>query len=87
MNRHERRRAVVLERRRTGYSHRILTAFANGSLRPKPGTVNFITIEHNSWCGIYKGRGCDCVPNIIAPEGDEVVVVDENGDGQKVQRQ
>jgi len=85
MNRHERRRAKALEQRRTGYMHRLLAAYANGSIPITPG-VSHIVVQHDSWCGIYQGRCCNCVPDISAPGPDAVIVIDEHGVGTKAQR-
>jgi hypothetical protein len=87
MNRHERRRAAAIERKQTGYGHRLLAAYANGSVSLKPGGLYHAVIEHNSWCAIYKGRGCDCVPNISVCGDDAVITVDESGNGTKARRQ
>ncbi len=38
---------------------------ADGSLPTvQPGTVSMIDICHDSWCRIYKGRACNCDPDI-----------------------
>jgi hypothetical protein len=41
----------------------VLAARTSGTLATKPG-VQFVNIEHDHWCAIYRGRGCDCVPDI-----------------------
>jgi hypothetical protein len=41
--------------------------------------VHIITIEHDHWCAIYCGGGCNCVPDISVSEPDGVVVIDERG--------
>jgi hypothetical protein len=53
----------------------------------RPG-VHIAAIEHDAWCGIYKGRPCDCVPDISVshPTGD-VTVIDARGRGQRVRKQ
>ena len=82
MNRRERRRHATLNRgRRTGYLHRIL------GLRLRPG-VHITTVEHDGWCGIYRDRGCDCVPNtsVSCPDGD-VTIIDERGEARRVRKQ
>ena len=80
MHRRERRRAAALNRRRTGYLHRLAAALPLG-----PG-LHHVTIEHDSWCAIYRAGTCDCVPNIsiCGPQG--VVVVDERGVARRVRR-
>lgn len=84
-NRHERRRAEAMQRR-TGYMHRLLAAYASGAIPNTPG-VSFATIEHDRWCGIYRGAGCNCVPNItVSGRDDTVTVIDEDGSGGKVKR-
>jgi hypothetical protein len=86
VNRHDRRRAAALNRgRQTGYLHRVLAAVRNGAMRSTPG-LHFATIEHDPSCGIYRGHGCDCVPDISVTGPDGVVVIDERGQGRKVAR-
>jgi hypothetical protein len=90
MNRAARRAAAARARRlhqgaRPGYLHRITAAHAalGDQLRGKLVHAN---IEHDGWCGIYKGRTCDCVPDIsLHPiDGGDVVIVDEEGQTKKV---
>ena len=84
MNRHQRRKAAALARgRRTGYLHRVLAAFRE----PRPG-LHICTIEHDYGCAIYRGHGCDCVPNVSVsnPHGG-VTVVDADGNTTKVRKQ
>jgi hypothetical protein len=86
MNRHERRRARALGRgRRTGYLHRLVAAHAKGAMPAKPG-VHFAAIEHDASCSIYRGHGCDCVPDISISSADGVTVIGEDGSGRKVAR-
>jgi hypothetical protein len=84
LNRHERRRAAALGSR-TGYLHRIVAAFGDAKLTPG---VHLAAIEHDRWCGIYRGRGCDCVPDISVsdPHGG-VTVVDERGNTTRMPKQ
>jgi len=82
MNRHERRRAAALARGRTGYLHRLMAALGNA-----PG-VYLSTIEHDAGCAIYRGRDCDCVPNVSVsdPHGG-VTVVNEHGNTTRMRKQ
>jgi len=84
VNRHERRAAAARARRvRTGYLHRIV----GGDLPLRPG-VHIAAIEHDHWCAIYRGGGCDCVPNIsVSSPGGDVTVIDERGQGRRVRKQ
>jgi hypothetical protein len=83
MNRHARRRAAALNRgRQVGYLHRIAAAMASGSMKPTLG-VHFASIEHDPDCSIYRGAGCDCVPDISVSGPDGVTVIDEHGVGTK----
>jgi hypothetical protein len=87
MNRHERRKAAALGHgRRTGYLHRLLASYANG---PKLSAgVYHTTIEHDHWCGIYRGRDCNCVPNMSRCNLDSTVtIIDEDGNTKTVQKQ
>jgi hypothetical protein len=29
-----------------------------------PGTVSHATVSHDTWCKIYRGGECDCVPDV-----------------------
>jgi hypothetical protein len=31
---------------------------------PKPGTINHVSIAHDDGCGIFRGKPCDCDPDI-----------------------
>ena len=83
MNRHE-RRAAAARARRPGYMHRIAAAFAGGAL-PRAGVV-YAAIEHDASCGIYRGAGCTCVPDISIAGPDAVTVVDADGTVRKTAR-
>ena len=87
MNRHDRRRAAAINRgRRTGYMHRITAALGSG-IKPTPG-VHLATVEHDHTCAIYRGRDCDCVPDVSVsdPHGG-VTVVDERGIATRMRKQ
>jgi hypothetical protein len=86
MNRHQRRRAAALARSRTGYLHRVLAAMRAGAMPSAPG-VHVANIEHAPDCSIYRGGGCDCVPDIAVSSPDGVTVIDEHGQGRKMARQ
>jgi hypothetical protein len=45
-------------------------------LRPD---VHITTIEHDDTCGVFRGAGCDCVPNISVSGPDGVIIIDEHG--------
>jgi hypothetical protein len=90
MNRRDRRAAAAHARRggRTGYMHRLLAAHAvlGDQLR---GKVVQSIIEHDAWCDHYKGRTCNCVPNIawVPIDGGDAFVVAEDGSVSKTRRQ
>jgi hypothetical protein len=88
MNRRARRAAAARARRtsgRSGYMHRLIAAHGahDDVLR---GKLTHAVIEHDSWCGIYRGRACDCVPDIsLHPDGGgNAIVVDVEGRTRKV---
>jgi hypothetical protein len=85
MNRRERRRAAAIKRKQIDYGHRVLAAFANGSVSLKPGGLYHAIIQHDSWCAIYQG-GCNCTPDISVCGDDAVTIIDEEGIGTKVKR-
>jgi len=72
-----------LARRRTGYIHRVIAALGDG----RPG-VHLATVEHDPTCAIYRGHGCDCVPDISVsdPHGG-VTVVDAHGIPKRMRKQ
>jgi hypothetical protein len=85
MNRRERRRAAAIERKpSSGYQARLFSAYANGLL--KPGGFSHVFIEHDPWCTIYKGAGCNCVPHISVCSDGEVTIIDTEGNGTMVRR-
>jgi hypothetical protein len=87
MNRRERRRAAAIKRKQIGYGHRVLAAFANGSVSLKPGGgLYHAIIQHDSWCAIYQGGGCNCTLDISVCGDDAVTIIDEEGIGTKVKR-
>ena len=70
MNRAARRAAAARARRaRPGYLHRLVRAHGalGDSLR---GKVAHTVIQHDRWCGIYKGGGCTCIPDISLHPAD-----------------
>jgi hypothetical protein len=90
MNRRARRAAAARARRlhqgsQPGYAHRLLAAHRElyDQLR---GKVAHAVIQHDSWCAIYKGGACDCVPDIsLRPcDGGDVIVVDQEGQTKRV---
>jgi hypothetical protein len=84
MNRQERRRAAAIERTRIpGPQHRLFSAYANGLLK-RGGFYH--AIEHDPWCMIYKGAGCNCVPHISVCGDDRVAIVDTEGKVTTVRR-
>ena len=87
MNRHARRRAAALARgRRTGSLHRLVAAMGPDGMKPTVA-IHIASIEHDPDCAIYRGAGCDCVPDISVSGPDGVTVIDEDGQGRKVARQ
>ena len=30
----------------------------------RPGEVVLVEVQHDDWCAIYKGRVCDCEPDV-----------------------
>jgi hypothetical protein len=42
-----------------------------------PGTISHIFVEHDHWCGVYRGRGCNCVPDIRNHNPDGTIEVIE----------
>lgn len=44
------------------YNRKIRKLFEEGKF--KPG-LHHVTINHDNWCGLYKGRYCNCNPDIV----------------------
>jgi hypothetical protein len=84
MNRRDRRRART-QGRQTGYMHRVLAAMGNGTMPSMPG-VHIVTIEHDPRCSIYRGRGCNCVPDMSVSSPEGVTVIGMDGSGKRVMR-
>jgi hypothetical protein len=84
MNRHERRAAAARARRarRTGYLHRIMAGLDQATVG-----LHIAHIEHEPGCGIYRGTGCDCIPDISVNGPDGLSVIDIDGSSRKVARQ
>lgn len=68
MNRHERRKQAALDR-----YFKQTDAYLQDHVRhlPEtdepigpPGSVTHTVYEHDGWCKIYRGRECNCSPNI-----------------------
>jgi hypothetical protein len=52
------------------YTRKLLRMLASGELgQPLPGEVRHIDIEHEPWCGVYRGKRCNCDP-VIKVRGD-----------------
>lgn len=47
----------------SGYRKVINHAILAGML--KPGEMGIIEVQHDDWCGIFKGGECNCNPDII----------------------
>jgi hypothetical protein len=83
MNRHERRRLAAINRgRQTGYLHRLVSALDGAKVG-----VHIASIEHDPSCGIYRGKDCDCCPDISVSGPDGITVVDEDGISTRQARQ
>jgi hypothetical protein len=80
MNRHDRRAAAARTRgRKPGYMHRILADGGLDHLVAGKRGVFVANIEHDGTCSIYRGQGCDCVPDISINIDGTVHVIDELG--------
>ena len=85
MNRAARRRAAADARRachRPGYVHRLL-GMSDLLAEKYRGKVVHAAIEHDRWCEIYRGRACNCVPDISIPDGAGTVWVVEAEAGSR----
>jgi hypothetical protein len=59
--------------------HRVLAAIAGGVMKPTPG----VHLAYDPDCTIYRGAGCNCVPDISVSGPDGVTIIDEHGQGRK----
>ena len=56
------------KRRDHVYLRKILTLQASGQVPPG---ISDVDIVHDSWCGIFHGRECNCNPTItVRPQKD-----------------
>jgi hypothetical protein len=49
------------------------------------GTVAHANVVHDSWCGIYKGKYCNCNPQITIECGGTVMEIGEDGLAREVE--
>jgi hypothetical protein len=57
------KRSKYLKRyREQPYISKVEEAYKNGAIMP--GSVSLATVRHDSWCSIFKGRLCDCSPEV-----------------------
>ena len=92
MNRRARRAAAARARRTGGQDgvrgppHLSAGLALPAQLR---GKVVHAVIEHDPWCGIYHGAGCNCMPNMsLVPDGGaDAFAVGEDGSVIKQRRQ
>ena len=77
MNRHERRAAQAKQRKGSGYLGRLL---ASPQPQGAPG-VHHVYIQHDDWCGFFKGGDCNCDPDMHrrAEGGDTIEVINLDG--------
>lgn len=54
------------------YVKKLLQLQREGKL-PEPGTA-IIDVCHDHWCGIHKGRYCNCEPEIVVRKLEELDV-------------
>ena len=43
------------------YVLKLLAMRAEGKLPNKPG-LHHVILAHDDWCGVFKGKPCDCEP-------------------------
>jgi hypothetical protein len=69
----------------TGYLERLVLASA--AMTVVPGTVSHTFVEHDGCCGVYRGRGCTCVPDIRTHNADgSIDVIELDGSLRRVGR-
>jgi hypothetical protein len=52
----------------TEHNHKklILQMYADGTIEAPAGEWTDITVQHDLWCDLYRGKGfCNCEPDII----------------------
>jgi len=80
MNLRQRRAERTKARKQpTGYLERMFAYQLHRGLTR--GAVHFMTIRHDRWCGIYRGEGCNCVPDMSCrrEDGTEIDVIHADG--------
>ncbi len=59
------------------YMNRLLLAQEKLQL-PRSGLLH-CTIAHDSWCAIYKGKQCNCHPEITFKRDGKLYSIDDDG--------
>jgi hypothetical protein len=63
-----------------GYLARVAKAYekAGPTLAP-PGSLSNVYVAHDSWCRSYKGKSCNCYPDIQVQLRDGRYTIDMTG--------
>jgi hypothetical protein len=54
------------------YKIKLIQALISGQISNQPGTVNLIQVLHDDWCGIFRGKSCNCSPVIKVKPGQKI---------------
>jgi len=54
-----------VKRLRGNYQKMIFEKIATGEIPAIPGKVTLIDVRHDNWCQFWKGKRCNCQPEII----------------------
>lgn len=68
------------------YRDRVVKATAQRFSEKWKGVITSVFVEHDSWCSIHAGGGCNCDPDITIEAADGSYSVDRQGNATAVKR-
>lgn len=55
---------IIASDPRHAYMRKLKRMFERGLIKVMPETLNDIVIMHDEWCHIFKGKICNCDPDV-----------------------
>jgi len=53
------------------YIEKLLLMIKKGEIPSKPGVLQHVSVAHDDWCNIHKGKNCSCDPDITEGKPDD----------------